>query len=274
MNVERSIPPGFDEDLARAHVLLGTVLPLLETLVRARPDVASRLARHPGTVQIETKDGAACARLCIGDGDALRVEQGRAESDVRFVFADAAQLVAFFGGRPTLPRIEPAWGLAKARLLLEAIRLLVELRVLEPPAPRARASMTRMEKGLRVRLVLELVTRAIARLHAEGWPPIVELAQRSPDRVYQWSVGGEAPIGVWLRMHDGRVRAGRGVYEHRKPFVDFSFADAEAAFDVLMATDGSIGAYREGRVATYGPPEYVRRMSVLMQDVDALLSPS
>jgi hypothetical protein len=266
--------PSFDPETARARVLLGTVLPLLETLVKVRPDVAQRLARSPGTVQFEAKGTDVAARLVLGD--ALRVEQGKGDADVRFVFSDVAHLAGFFAGKPALPRIVPAWGFARARLLLEAIRLLVELRILEPPSPRARAHMTRVERGLRVRLVLELVTRAMSQLHREGWAPARELSEGSPDRVYQWTVGaseGEAEIGAWVRVEDGKMKAGRGRYAHRAPFVHVAFPDVDAAFEVLMATESSMTAFRGGRVETFGPPEYARKMSILMQKVDALLSP-
>jgi hypothetical protein len=125
---------------------------------------------------------------------------------------------------------------------------------------------------VRVRLVLEVVTRALARLHREGWEPIVTLAEKSPDRVYQWSVG-DKDIGVWIRMHDGRVRAGRGVYTKRRPFVHYSFPDVEAAFDVLTASESSMEGFKKGRVETYGSPEYARKMAVILQKVDELLAP-
>jgi hypothetical protein len=261
----------FDRDTVRARVLMSTVLPLLEVLARARPEVAQRIARSSGVVQIEARGSDVAARLRLEDG-ALRIEQGRGDADVRCVFADVAALNGFFGGRPVLPRVEPAWGLRRVRLLLEAVRLLAELRVLEPPSARSRAAMTRIERSLRVRLVLEVVTRSLARLHREGWEPIVALAAGSPDRVYQWTVV-DADVGVWVRMHDGRVRAGRGVYTKRRPFVHYAFPDVDAAFDVLMAPS-SMESFRRGRVETYGSPEYARKMAVVLQKVDELLAPS
>jgi hypothetical protein len=269
----------FDRETVRARVLVSTVLPLLEILSRARPEVAQRIARASGTVQIEASGSDVAARLCFGDG-AVRISQGEGESDVRAVFADVAALNAFFAGRAVLPRLvrKPGapkgitGGIGRARLLVECLRLLVELRVLEPPSARARAQMTRMERALRVRLVLEVVTRALSRLHREGWEPIVSLAETSPDRVYQWSVG-DADIAVWLRMREGRVRAGRGIYTQRRPFVHFSFPDVDAAFDVLTTAESSMKGFRGGRVETYGSPEYARKMGVLLQRVDELLAP-
>jgi hypothetical protein len=133
--------------------------------------------------------------------------------------------------------------------------------------------MTRMDRLLRVRLVLEVVTRALSRLHREGWAPIVDLAADSPDRVYQWTVG-DADIASYVRMSTGRVKAGRGIYLRRRPFVHYLFPDVDAAFEVLMATESSMGAFKSGRVETFGSPEYARKMGIILQQVDALLVPA
>jgi hypothetical protein len=261
--------PVFDRETARARVLLGTVLPLLEVLVRERPFVAQRLARTTGTVQIEARGDRVAARLHFGEGG-LRVEQGAGQADVRCVFSDVTALNAFFAGRPALPRVTPAWGLVRARLLLEALRVLVELRVLGTPAPRGHTSMNRAERALRVKLTLELVTRALSQLHREGWEPITRFAAASPERVYQWTVGEH--IATYLRVHDGRVKAGRGVYDRRRPFVHFRFADVDAAFAALSAEGLTPKLFGDERVQTLGSPEYARRMGVLVHEVDALLA--
>jgi hypothetical protein len=261
----------FDVETARARVLCETVLPLLEPLATARPEIAERLAHASGVVQIEADGSDVAARLMLGDAR-VRVAQGRGDADVRCVFGDVGAMNAFFAGRPALPRLKPVWAIAKGRLLLETGRLLAALRVLEPPSARARAHMTRAERALRVRLVLTLVTRAIAQLRREGWEPAIDLSAGSPERVYQWKVSG-GEIASWLRVEDGRIDTGVGLFEGRRPFVTFAFPDVDAAFDVLMATEGSIEGFKAGRVETTGSPEYARKVSLVMQKVDALLAP-
>jgi hypothetical protein len=263
----------FDAEAARARVMLGAVLPLLEPLSRARSDVARRLSRTRGIVQLEAQGSDVAARLCMRS-DGLRVEEGRGSAvDVRCVWATNAALAGFFAGKPALPQLTPAYGLRHAVLLFECVRMLAELRVLEPPSARARARMSREEQALRVELVLQLLMRALSRLHKEGWTEMTELADASPERVYQWVVGG-SDIAVFLRMQDGRVQSGRGIYPHREPFVRFAFPSVEAAFDVLMATESSMSGFRGGRVETTGSPEYARKMGLLMQKVDAFLQPA
>jgi hypothetical protein len=153
-----------------------------------------------------------------------------------------------------------------------AAQLLKQLELLEPPSSRARARMTHDERALRVELVLTLVTRALEELHRAGWPPMRELADESPERVFQWTCGDS--IAAFLRIGHGRVQSGRGVYGAREPFVKFAFPDVDAAFDVLMATESSMEGFKGGRVETYGSPEYARKVGLLMQKVDAFLRPS
>jgi hypothetical protein len=262
----------FDRDLARARVIVGTVLPLLVPVSRARPDLAKRMSATRGTLQIEASGVDLGARLHF-TSSGLRVEPATPDAaDVRCVFDGPLALARFFSGQAALPRLSGAASMASARLLAESVRLLAALRILQPPSARARAKMSRDERALRVALVLELVVRALSQLHAEGWPPLVALAEASPERVYQWSVG-DAPIAVFLRMKDGRVHSGRGVYDKRAPFVHVAFPDVDAAFEVMMATDSSMEGFRGGRVETFGSPEYARKMALLMQMVDALLQP-
>jgi hypothetical protein len=253
----------------RALVFLRAVLPLLEVVVKERPAAARLLRGLSATVEIAAEGTDIAARLSFERGE-LHVLHGPAERPtLRFVFPDVLALNDFFAGKPRIPRITPFFGITHPILLVRTLRLLAALRILEPPragAPPPPAD----ERALRVRLLLSLVTRALERLHREGHGPMCELAEQSPDRVYQWTVTG-TDIASWLRMHDGRVKSGRGVYSCRRPFVHFVFPDVDAAFAVLTATGSQMSGFRGGSVVTYGSPEYTRKMALLMQKVDELL---
>lgn len=164
----------------------------------------------------------------------------------------------------------PLFGVASARLCARTVGLLSELSVLEPQSERARARLSSEEKAIRVGLILSLVPRALTALHEGGYPKMRAFAARSPERVYQWSVTG-TDIASYLHVHDGAVRCGPGVHDGRAAFVSFVFADAEAAFDILTSEQSSMRGFRAGSVATYGSPEYARKVSLLMQEMDAFL---
>lgn len=250
----------------RARVHLGVVLPLLEVVARERRDVASRLGSITGRVTIRGPGEDLDATIVVDRGD-VTVEHGT-PGDVTCTFRDVESLDAFFSGRPALPSVAPF--LRHPVLLAKAAWLLSTLRVLQPRSRRALARETPADRALRVRLVLYLVTAAMSRLAKDGFEPARELARQSPDRVYQWTVGG-TDVGAWLRVNDGRVRSGRGVYAHRRPFVAFAFRDMDAAHRVITAQASQMESYTEGLVATSGSPEYVRKVTLVMQKVDALM---
>jgi len=268
----------FDAAASRARVFCGTLLPLLEPLARARPDLAGGLMRAKGVVQLEAKDTDAAARLRIGDARVI-IEQGRGDADVSCVFSDAGAMNAFFAGKTVLPRVTPAWGLARARLLFEAVRLLANLRVLEPPTARARAAMKPVERVLRVRLVLELLTRAVAQLADERWEPATRLLSRGGERLYTWTVRGDETLSVYLAQRrappgPARLEAGRGSFEPagQRPFVSFEFADVDAAFDLLVARDDLRAGIAARRLVARGSPETAIALLIVLQRADALLA--
>lgn len=249
----------------RTRLFLRSVLPLLRVVLEDDEAAARPFAGLSFRAQIETQDGhGAC--LCFENGE-LSVEPApreAAEVAVRFIFKDRRTLNSFFAGKPIRPRVK---GLRHPRLLWKTVRLLSSLRILHPQGrpknPAARA--------LRVKLLLYLVTQAIEQLHRGGHATMNELVSTSPDRVYQWTVTSER-IGAYLRIKHGRVQAGFGTCRARRPFVHFVFPDVEAALAVLTATDSQMSGVREGRVQTFGSPEYTRKISLLMQKVDALLT--
>lgn len=247
----------------RARVFLRALVPLLEVVVREQPAMARLFARVSASVQIGIRDSAPCAHLAF-DGGALAVTHAPAPAALRVGFADVAALNAFFGGALVLPRVGGA--LRHPVLLTRVARLFATLQMLQPQAAPADAAA----RTLRVRLLLYLVVRALAELHHGGHAGMRALTGASPDRVYQWSVAREG-IHAWLRMQDGRVMTGTGPCSAREPFVHFVFPTVDAALAVLTATGSQVDGVRDGAVEVIGSPEYSRKISLLMQQVDQLL---
>jgi len=246
----------------RARVFVKAVLPLLETVVAHAPVYARPFAGVSANVRFATADGAHGATLEFVAGRLRVVTETPEKPRVEFGFRDAGALNTFFAGGLTWPRLS---GLTQPWLIVKVLRLMLSLQVLKPgPAPRDAG-----ERALRVRLVLTLVSRALVELYFGGYPGMVDLVQDSPERVYQWTVEREN-IAVWLRMHEGKVKAGDGVYPHRAPFVHFVFRDVDAALGVFGASEHMSGV-RDGAVQTLGSPEYTRKVAYLMQCMDQLL---
>ena len=82
----------------------------------------------------------------------------------------------------------------------------------------------------------------------------------------------ESGEASWLRVHEGRVQAGAGEYVRRRPFVRFVFPTVDGAYRVFANTATQMEAFERGWVETFGSPEYTRKISFLLQTMDAVLS--
>jgi len=256
-------------EFMRAAVFLRAVLPLIEVLAKQRPDIAHLARGLSASVSFDCAGSELTAHLAFGDGTVRVVGHAAENTTLRFCFPDLGAMNAFFAGKRMLTRIRPYLGLTHPILLGRTIQLMTALRILEPNADDT-SPLSADERALRVRLLLYLVTRALSELAHQGHDGMRDLAEGSPERVYQWSVEG-SDIAAYVRMFNGRVQAGRGIYARRRPFVQFQFASVDAAFDVLTATGSQMTGFRGRRVETYGSPEYTRKVALMMQKVDELM---
>lgn len=197
-------------------------------------------------------------------GGAIRTGDGVHPSPaLRLSFRDAAAMNDFFAGRPSLPRVSGA--LRHPLVALHLFRALSRLRVLAPGGARSKA-----DRALRVKLTVQLVALGLSRLNKSGHEETVAFAAASPERVYAWTVE-ETGDSSFVRMRAGRTRAGTGVYAGRRPFVRFVFPTVEGAFQVFTTPASQMEAVERGWVRTEGSPEYTRKVSGLLQRLDALL---
>lgn len=256
----------------RGRLFLFAVLPLLGELAAARPHLWPA-GRKPATVYFGLAPGSdTLGALLHLDDRGIRVapagpdEAGQA--DLAFVFADIAQLNRFFAGQPALPRLRG--GLRHPRLLFTVLRLLLALQILKP---RRQPPATLAERTLHVRLVLHLIGRALAETGRAGYGDFGQWVAHSPERVFQWSVGGSDPqqTAVYLRLRGGRIQVGRGLCPQREAFVHFAFRNIDAALAMLTSSASQMEGVHGGWLETLGSPEYTRKMALQMQRIDQLL---
>ena len=254
--------PAPERATLRARVFLKAVLPLLESVLRYDPKFRELFARVTGQVRFSSAALPFAATLDFAAGALKVLANAPGKPQVDCHFRDVSALNGFFSGGLVLPQVD---GLRHPLLIAKVLRLMLALQVLKPgPLPPGAD-----ERSLRVRLVLALVSRALVEMYFGGYPPMVELVSNSPDRVYQWTVEREE-IAVWLRMCQGRIKAGTGSYPHRAPFVHFVFPHVDAALRVFTSTEQMSGV-RDGAVQTLGCPEYTRKVAGMMQAMDQLL---
>lgn len=253
----------------RARVILHSLLPLLKVVHADRPVWARRFGKTRAIVQFDVAYTPVGAHVMFANGQIDVIPGLHPDPTVSFSFKDIAALVAFFTGKPVLPRVRGA--LRHPLLVARVLGFLTTLRVLTPEARPRRPE----DRALYVKLVLYLATHALSQMNRAGHPDVVALVATSPDRVYQWTVEGtvEQPgVSAYLRVHQGKSKSGRGVYPGRRPFVQYTFPTVEGAFRVFTTTRSQMEAVIRGDVKPEGSPEYSRKISMLIQKVDELLT--
>jgi hypothetical protein len=258
----------------RARLFLRSLLPLLKVVLAERPALARGFSRVNAVVQFSPGGRAEAAHLRFTPGapfrasgpgalDVLPGAHPNPALDLRF--RDPSAMNDFFAGKPSVPWIA---GMVRHPILTARVaELVASLRILAPDAD----VRTGEDRALRVRLMLYLVTHALSQLARAGDPEMTELVAASPDRVYQWTIADRGD-GAWLRMCRGRTKAGRGIYRGRRPFVSTTFPTTDAAYRVLTNAGSQMESVARGDVVTEGSPEYSRKISILMQRVDELLT--
>ncbi len=247
----------------RTRLFLRAALPLTKIVLEERPALRKRLASTTAVVQFQARGCDEGAHLQLTQG-ALEVVQGiHPAPTVVLEFKTREALNAFFAGKLVLPRIRPLSGLST---LLRVLPLLMSLKILMPSAdPRSPE-----QRALKVKLLLSMVSVALSQLNKAGDELMIELTQKSPDRVYQWTVAGGP--AVYLRMRAGRTKAGKGVYARRRPFVSMRFPSLEGAYQVLTSKVPLVEAVKRGYVITEGAMEYSKEIGLRMQHVEELLA--
>ena len=79
-------------------------------------------------------------------------------------------------------------------------------------------------------------------------------------------------IAAYLRVRGGLSKAGRGVYERRRPFVHMRFHGVDGALAVMNKEVDFVDGVAKGFVRIEGSPEYAANLNDFMMRVQALLT--
>lgn len=254
------------EELITAQIVLRAVLPVIKVMLQDDPATRRRFEGVNATVQFVAQDAAGPigAHLRFSDGAVEVVQELLETPDIQFSFSSVAKMNAMFAGKPVLPRIK---GLTKIGLLLKVLGILLGLKILMPTAKPKDPHKAR----LKVKMTLYMVSTALSVLNKAGDPEMMQWTRKQPERIYQWSVDGEE-IACYLRVKAGMTKAGRGMYERRKPFVHMKFANVEAALAVLTNSVDLVQAMGQGMVDNEGSPEYGAQIGDFMFKIAGMLS--
>lgn len=265
-------PP--DRQELRARLFLRAALPVTKVVLADDPAMNRRFRGVHAKVQFvaKTKPEPLGAFLVFGDpADAeqgpasVRTEQGFCEKpDVTITFGSVQKLNDFFAGKTVLPGIK---GLGKPGLVAKVVQLLLSLKLMMPNAQPKDADKRR----LKVKLTLYMITTALSQYNKGGDPDMVRWTTMQPERIYQMLVEPDG-IAAYLRVSAGKSKAGRGVYERRRPFVLMRFKSVDGALAVMNKEVGFIEGVAKGFVSVEGSPEYAANFSDFMMRVQGLLT--
>ena len=273
-----SRPPAHDlpqvrsRELLRTRLFLQAALPCVKVLLQDDPAMARRFEGVNATVQFVARNQphAVGAYLWFENG-AVRVEQGFWDAgggapspDITFTFASLAKLNDFFAGKTVLPGIK---GLHRPALLVKVVQLLLALKLMLPTAN----PTDPVKRRLKVKLTVYMITTALSQYNKGGDPEMERWTAGQPDRIYQFSVEDE-DIAAYLRVRVGQTKAGRGMYERRRPFVHMRFSGVDGALAVMNKEVEFVDGVGKGMVRIDGSPEYAANLNDFMMRVQGLLT--
>jgi len=266
------LPQARTRELLRTRLFLQAALPCVKVLLEDDPAMAKRFAHVNATVQFVAKNQPhpVGAYLWFEHGE-VRVEQGFWDAgggapspDITFTFASLAKLGDFFAGKTVLPGIK---GFHRPGLLTKVVQLLLALKLMLPSANPTDPAKRR----LKVKLTVYMITAALSQYNKGGDPGMERWTARQPDRIYQFSVEPEG-IAAYLRVRAGQTKAGRGIYERRRPFVHMRFHGVDGALAVMNREVDFVDGVAKGFVRIDGSPEFAANLNDFMTRVQSLLT--
>ena len=266
------LPQARTREFLRTRLFLRAALPCVKVMLEDDPATKKRFNGVDAVVQFVAKNQphAVGAYLWFEDGD-VRVEQGfwdadglGREPDITFTFASLEKLNDFFAGKTVLPGIK---GITKPALLAKVVQLLLGLKLMLPSAQ----PKDPQKRELKLKLTLYMITTALSQYNKGGDLEMERWTAKQPDRIYQFTVEPEG-IAAYLRVRGGRTKAGRGVYERRRPFVAMRFHGVDGALAVMNKEVDFVDGVGKGYVRIDGSPEYAANLNDFMMRVQSLLT--
>jgi hypothetical protein len=274
VNIMKASP----QDILTAKLFFIAAFPVLKVVIQEDEATRKSWENVEAVVQFRAKDeaGDLVCHLVFDNLD-LKVIQGAHEKpDIEFQFSSVAKMVRMLKGSPTaLPDVGSLIKCvaAKPALTLNFLMTLMKLKLMLPSAK----LKNDMQKYLKVKLSLYMITTALSTANKLGWEGISRWTIQ-PDRIYQFIVGDiEKPvIACYLRVKAGtrpdgtrfgNSKAGRGVYDRKTPFVLFHFSSVDGALNILLKKKEFVKGVEDGDIEVIGAPEY----GVQLNDIMAIL---
>ena len=255
-----------ERELLASRLFTRAVFPVMKVILNDDPKMKEKFKEVEAKIQFIARDAAGpVGAWLIFDKGEFRVEQGICPApDITFSFGSVKKMNDMLAGKPVIRGIK---GLTRFGLLVKVLGLLMALKIMMPNArPKDPA-----KKRLKVKLAFYMITTALSQYNKGGDPDMVKWTSKQPDRIYQITVDGEE-IAAYLRVKGGKSKAGRGVYERKRPFVHMRFHGVDGALAVLLRDVEFVEGVAKGKVSIEGSPEYGAQINDFMQRIQAMLT--
>jgi len=254
-------------DLFANSIFLNAVLPLLRTIVEARPKFQQHWRGRSAVCQVSCFTNAGRAEK---NGTHFRFSDGvctperglytEGKPDFELEFSSVRHLNNFFKGVTfPLPRLKGAVRNFPVMLRFMSLLLCMAGLLGSKKAPAAEE-----DQVLLVRCMFTLLPRGISILNKLGHPDLRAWTGSSPDRVYAWAVQGYPELAAYLRIKKGNSKAGKGQYTRSMPFFTMQFDSPLSALGILQETDDMIEATIQKRLVMVGGPEFGAQLGDFM----------
>jgi hypothetical protein len=254
------------EEKLATGLFLHALFPLLKIVMSENMSVKKKFAGVNASVQFLARDseGDVGAYLKFTDGRLDVVGGICAKPDITFLFSSIKRMNAMLGGKPALFKIR---GFYKVPLLLKVLALLMNLTLLMPAARPTDPEKRRMK----VKLTLYMMAASLSQFNKLGNPEIRKWTSTQPERIYQFSVGGQEDMAAYLRIKAGKTQAGPGLYTKRRPFVHMKFRSVDDALPIILNDVNMVIAVEKGYLSLEGSPEYARDIGNFMMQIQSLI---
>jgi len=255
-------------DIMTARLFFTAAFPTIQVLLDDDPKLHEKFANVNKTIQFGAKnDGELlCCTMKLENGT-ITSEEGPAENpDLTLTFASVEKMNALLKGGLAVPAIKGSIG-----LLMDFLPLLMGLKLMSKPNGKLK---NQLEKELKVKMSLYMITRALSKFNKYGDPDMEEFCMRQPERIYQFTVDTPETkdyIAAYFRVCQGKSKSGHGVYTRRSPFVLFHFFSIEGALKVLGKECEFVEGVENGYVETIGSPEYACYLNDYMAIIQGMM---
>jgi hypothetical protein len=260
-----------ERDILIARLFFRAAFPVMKVPLEDDPRMRDRFAEVTAKVQFAADNGDAPIGcwLDFSRGEFSATEGFCDDPDLTLRFPTVAKLNALLTGGIAVPRLKGA--LRHPLLLVRVLRLLMSLTLMMPSNRPANPA----KRFLKVKMTLFMITTALSVYNKIRGGELAEWAKYQPDRIYQFSVESEVEserIAAYLRVKAGRTKAGRGVYQYRRPFVHFRLQGIDGALPVLLRDAAFVELVARGYVQVDGSPEYAAQLNDFMNMIQGLMT--